>query len=78
MIKGIDWLIVLSAYLSPQSRIQLWRSVEQSIARSAPFLALDRVRHPESLGKACKQPSSSMSWRAGEIANSFPARRALH
>src|SRR5262249_37627426 len=34
--------IVLSAYFSPQSRIQLWRSVEESVGRSAPFLKLDR------------------------------------
>jgi uncharacterized protein len=37
-----DMSIVLSAYVSPQSRIQLWRSVQESIARSAPFLTLDR------------------------------------
>jgi uncharacterized protein len=37
-----DMSIVLSSYLSPQSRIQLWRTVEQSVSRSAPFLKLDR------------------------------------
>jgi uncharacterized membrane protein (UPF0182 family) len=37
-----DMSIVLSSYLSPQSRIQLWRSVRESVARSAPFLKLDR------------------------------------
>jgi uncharacterized protein len=37
-----DMNIVLSSYLSPQSRIQLWRTVEQSVSRSAPFLKLDR------------------------------------
>jgi uncharacterized membrane protein (UPF0182 family) len=37
-----DMSIVLSSYLSPQSRIQLWRPVQQSIARTAPFLKLDR------------------------------------
>jgi uncharacterized membrane protein (UPF0182 family) len=36
-----DMSIVLSSYLSPQSRIQLWRSVQQSVSRSAPFLKLD-------------------------------------
>ena len=37
-----DLSIVLSSYPSPQSRIQLWRSVRQSVSRSAPFLKLDR------------------------------------
>ena len=37
-----DVSILLSSYLSPQSRIQLWRTVEQSVSRSAPFLKLDR------------------------------------
>jgi len=37
-----DANIVLSSYLSPQSRIQLWRTVQQSVSRSAPFLKLDR------------------------------------
>jgi uncharacterized protein len=37
-----DTSIVLSSYLSPQSRIQLWRTVQQSVSRSAPFLKLDR------------------------------------
>jgi uncharacterized membrane protein (UPF0182 family) len=37
-----DMSIVLSSYLSPQSRIQLWRTVPQSVSRSAPFLKLDR------------------------------------
>ena len=36
-----DTSLVLSAYFSPQSRIQLWRSVEQSVSRIAPFLKLD-------------------------------------
>ena len=37
-----DVSIVLSSYLSSQSRIQLWRTVQQSVSRSAPFLKLDR------------------------------------
>lgn len=37
-----DMSIVLSSYLSPQSRIQLWRPVQQSVTRIAPFLKLDR------------------------------------
>ena len=37
-----DMNIVLSSYVSPQSRIQLWRSVDQRVARIAPFLKLDR------------------------------------
>jgi len=37
-----DLSIVLSSYLSPQSRIQLWRPVQSSVSRSAPFLKLDR------------------------------------
>jgi uncharacterized protein len=37
-----DMSILLSSYVSPQSRIQLWRPVRQSVTRSAPFLKLDR------------------------------------
>ena len=37
-----DVSIVLSSYLSPQSRIQLWRTVHESVSLSAPFLKLDR------------------------------------
>jgi uncharacterized membrane protein (UPF0182 family) len=37
-----DVSIVLSSYLSPQSRIQLWRPVQQRVSRIAPFLKLDR------------------------------------
>jgi uncharacterized membrane protein (UPF0182 family) len=37
-----DMNIVLSSYLSSRSRIQLWRTVQQSVSRSAPFLKLDR------------------------------------
>ena len=37
-----DINIVLSSYLSPQSRIQLWRTVEQRVSQVAPFLKLDR------------------------------------
>ena len=37
-----DMSIVLSSYLLPQSRIQLWRPVQQSVTRIAPFLKLDR------------------------------------
>jgi uncharacterized protein len=37
-----DMRILLSSYISPQSRIQLWRQVQQSVSRSAPFLKLDR------------------------------------
>ena len=34
--------IVLSSYLSPRSRIQLWRTVQQRVSQIAPFLKLDR------------------------------------
>ena len=37
-----DMSIVLSSYLSPQSRIQLWRPVQERVSRIAPFLKLDR------------------------------------
>ncbi len=36
-----DVSIVLSSYLQPQSRIQLWRTIEERVSRSAPFLELD-------------------------------------
>jgi uncharacterized membrane protein (UPF0182 family) len=37
-----DLSIILSSYLTPQSRIQLWRTVEERVSRIAPFLKLDR------------------------------------
>jgi uncharacterized membrane protein (UPF0182 family) len=37
-----DTSILLSAYLSPQSRIQFWRQIQERILKSAPFLRLDR------------------------------------
>jgi uncharacterized protein len=36
-----DISIALSSYLTPQSRIQLWRTVEQRVSKVAPFLKLD-------------------------------------
>jgi uncharacterized protein len=37
-----DTSILLSGYLSPQSRIQFWRQTQERILKSAPFLKLDR------------------------------------
>jgi len=37
-----DMSIVLSSYLSPQSRVQLWRPVQERVSQIAPFLKLDR------------------------------------
>ena len=39
--KGIN--IFLTCYLSPQSRIQIWRGVQERVAQVAPFLVLDQV-----------------------------------
>ena len=36
-----DINIVISSYVTPQSRIQLWRDVEERVHRIAPFLDLD-------------------------------------
>jgi uncharacterized membrane protein (UPF0182 family) len=38
--------ILLTSYLTPQSRIQIWRDVQQRIAKVAPFLSLDRDPYP--------------------------------
>jgi len=38
----LDLSIILSSYLTPQSRIQLWRTVEERVSKIAPFLKLDR------------------------------------
>ena len=45
-IQQFDMSIVLSAYVTPESRIQFWRPVQQLVARTAPFLALDRDPYP--------------------------------
>ncbi len=37
-----DMSIILSSYLTPQSHIQLWRTVQERVSRIAPFLKLDR------------------------------------
>jgi uncharacterized membrane protein (UPF0182 family) len=37
-----DLSLILSSYLTPQSRIQLWRTVEERVSRIAPFLKLDQ------------------------------------
>lgn len=37
-----DINILLSSYLEPQSRIQIWRSVRQRVSRIVPFLKLDQ------------------------------------
>ena len=36
-----DINILLTTYLNPQSRIQIWRDVQQRVAAVAPFLSLD-------------------------------------
>jgi uncharacterized membrane protein (UPF0182 family) len=38
----LDTSIVLSSYLSADSRIQIWRPIQERIAKLAPFLRLDR------------------------------------
>jgi uncharacterized membrane protein (UPF0182 family) len=37
-----DINILLTSYLGPDSRIQIWRNVRERVARIAPFLELDR------------------------------------
>jgi uncharacterized membrane protein (UPF0182 family) len=37
-----DINILLTSYLGPESRIQIWRNVRQRVARVAPFLNLDQ------------------------------------
>ena len=38
-----DINILLTGYLKPQSRIQIWRGVQERVAQVAPFLVLDKV-----------------------------------
>jgi hypothetical protein len=37
-----DVNILLTSYLRPESRIQIWRSVQERVSQVAPFLTLDR------------------------------------
>src|SRR5665213_602891 len=37
-----DVNILFTSYLQPQSKIQIWRSVQERVAKIAPFLSLDR------------------------------------
>ncbi|MFQ5982724.1 MAG: UPF0182 family protein, partial [Woeseiaceae bacterium] len=41
-----DAYIVITAYVTPSSRIQLWRGVEDRVRRIAPFLRLDQDPYP--------------------------------
>lgn len=40
-LHELDANILLSSYVEPRSRIQLWRDVHERVARIAPFLRLD-------------------------------------
>lgn len=41
-----DINILFTSYLQPQSKIQIWRSVQERVAKIAPFLSLDRDPYP--------------------------------
>lgn len=41
-----DVNILLTSYLEPESRIQIWRTVQQRVAQIAPFLRLDSDPNP--------------------------------
>jgi len=41
-----DVNILLTSYLRPESRIQIWRTVQQRVAQIAPFLRLDGDPYP--------------------------------
>jgi hypothetical protein len=41
-----DINILLTSYLQPRSRIQIWRRVHERVAQIAPFLRLDRDPYP--------------------------------
>jgi uncharacterized protein len=41
-----DINILLTAYLTPESRIQIWRTVQERVAQIAPFLRLDTDPYP--------------------------------
>jgi uncharacterized membrane protein (UPF0182 family) len=41
-----DINILLTAYIRPQSRIQIWRDIQERVTRIAPFLQLDADPYP--------------------------------
>ena len=41
-----DINILLTSYLTPESRIQIWRTVQERVAQIAPFLRLDTDPYP--------------------------------
>ena len=41
-----DINILLTAYIEPQSRIQIWRDIQQRVTKIAPFLQLDADPYP--------------------------------
>jgi len=41
-----DINILLTAYLTPESRIQIWRDVQERVSQVAPFLKLDAQPYP--------------------------------
>jgi hypothetical protein len=42
----MDINILLTAYIEPQSKIQIWRDIQQRITKIAPFLQLDADPYP--------------------------------
>jgi hypothetical protein len=41
-----DINILLTAYIEPQSKIQIWRDIQQRVSKLAPFLQLDAEPYP--------------------------------
>ena len=42
----MDINILLTSYIEPQSKIQIWRDVQQRVSKVAPFLQLDAAPYP--------------------------------
>jgi len=41
-----DINILLTTYIGPQSKIQIWRDIQQRVTKIAPFLQLDADPYP--------------------------------
>ena len=44
--KFSDANVLLTSYLEPESRIQIWRRIQERVGRIAPFLQLDKDPYP--------------------------------
>ena len=70
-----DINILLTAYLKPESRIQIWRTVQERVTQIAPFLRLDHDPYPVlSEGRMLLDPGRLYDLGSISLLQSAPGR----